>query len=781
MRAIVARLQAGEDRLLTLTGPGGVGKTSLALAVADAAGDAFAGDVAFVPLATIADAALVASEVAAALGLHTAGQQSPDEVVRGALRSRRLLLVLDNLEHLPEAALWVAELLAACPGVTVLATSRSPLRLQDEREVVVAPLALPELAAIPTPAEIQDVPAVRLFVERAAAPSFALTEDNAAAVAAICRRLDGLPLAIELAAARVKVLSPAELLARLDRMLPLLTGGPQDQRLACGAWARPSPGATTCSTPTSRRCSGGSPSSPAGSRWSRRVGRGADGTGSRRTRTSRPLRRPTPAPAPSSTSSRPWWTRACCGGWTRTATSPGSACWRRSRSTVWSGSRPPGKRRRRGGRTPPISSDSPSGPGPRSASGPGRSPGWTGWRRSAATCGRPWHGWTRAATRRRSCGWPGRSPGSGTSAGPSARGDPGWSGRSRRRMRTRRARRAPGPWSGRGCWPISRATTSRPGRGSRRAWRGRRSCDDPWLRAFTLLLLGMVAEDHGDYHLAEARFAEALALFRAADDRSNAALALTHLGVAAWGQGDVERAAALCEEAVGLQRAARDDWGLSISLGYLGLLARERGDYGRAATVHRESLGLRWEAGVWEDVAASLADLAVLAAAVERPEQAARLFGAAAAVLEETGRLLSLPGAGRLRAGRGPRADGAGAGRLRGGRGGGPGAAPRAGHRRGHGLRRRDRPDDEQPSRQTGCKPFSGVKRGIPVPSRDSPQYPLRGVDPFLACAPAWPGRAGRQRSACQIALAATHGLTPPHSRRSPRRWRARQRSAARR
>ncbi|HLL49443.1 MAG TPA: tetratricopeptide repeat protein, partial [Thermomicrobiales bacterium] len=164
--------------------------------------------------------------------------------------------------------------------------------------------------------------------------------------------------------------------------------------------------------------------------------------------------------------------------------------------------------------------------------------------------------------------------------------------------------------------------------------------DDPWLLAFALLLLGMVAEDHGDYLLAEARFADALTRFQAANDQSNAALTLTHLGVAAWGQDDVERAARLCEEAMTLQRATRDYWGLSISLGYLGLLANERGEYAYAATVHRESLQLRWDAEVWEDVAASLSDLAALAAAVERPEQAARLFGAAAVVREETGRAL---------------------------------------------------------------------------------------------------------------------------------------------
>ena len=168
--------------------------------------------------------------------------------------------------------------------------------------------------------------------------------------------------------------------------------------------------------------------------------------------------------------------------------------------------------------------------------------------------------------------------------------------------------------------------------------------DDPWLRAFALLLLGMVAEDHGDYPLAEERFAGALDLFRAANDESNAALALVHLGVAAWGMGDIERAEQLCQQALELQRPSMDSWGVSISLGYLGLIAGERGEYARSAAAHRESLELRWRAGVWEDVAASFADLAALAARVDKPEQAARLFGAADALREEAGRpAINLP------------------------------------------------------------------------------------------------------------------------------------------
>ena len=225
-----ALLLSGGARLLTLTGAGGVGKTRLALALAaDVAAD-FPDGAAFAALAPLVDPALVLPTVARALGLAEAAGQPVREALHAALRERRMLLVLDNWEQVLAAAPEVSSLLAACPGVAVLATSRAPLRLRGEREYPVAPLSVPDLAHPPLAAQLADNPAVRLFVERArgVAPGFALTQANAAAVAAICRRLDGLPLALELAAARARLLSPTELLVRLDHALPLLAGGPRD-------------------------------------------------------------------------------------------------------------------------------------------------------------------------------------------------------------------------------------------------------------------------------------------------------------------------------------------------------------------------------------------------------------------------------------------------------------------------------------------------------------------------------------------------------------------------
>ena len=231
--AVAALLEAGH-RLVTVTGPGGVGKTRLALAVAAALADSPVfpdGDV-FVTLASVADAALVLPTIARALGVVAEAVEERAAVARlaAALRDRRLLLTVDNLEHVVDAAPALAALLEACPGIAVLATSRRPLRLMGEHEFPLAPLAAPRPGSNRPLAEVAATPAVALFVTRAgaASASFALTEANAAAVAEICARLDGLPLAIELAAARVKVLSPQALLARLTGRLRLLTAGPRD-------------------------------------------------------------------------------------------------------------------------------------------------------------------------------------------------------------------------------------------------------------------------------------------------------------------------------------------------------------------------------------------------------------------------------------------------------------------------------------------------------------------------------------------------------------------------
>jgi predicted ATPase/DNA-binding XRE family transcriptional regulator len=217
-------------RLLTLTGPGGTGKTRLALEVASEVAEAFPDGVVFVPLASLIDPTLVASTMAQCLGLREGAGQSPVERLTTHLGDKRMLLVLDNFEHLQSAAPLVTDLLAVCPWVTVLVTSRVRLRLRGEREVLVPPLALPKPTDLPEREELALVPAVRLFVERAqdVKADFTLTKENAPAIAEICHRLDGLPLALELAAARIKILSPAALLARLDRRLLLLTGGAQD-------------------------------------------------------------------------------------------------------------------------------------------------------------------------------------------------------------------------------------------------------------------------------------------------------------------------------------------------------------------------------------------------------------------------------------------------------------------------------------------------------------------------------------------------------------------------
>jgi predicted ATPase/class 3 adenylate cyclase len=225
VKALLAR-----SRLLTLTGPGGTGKTRLSLHIAAEVLDQFPDGVYFVPLAAINDPELVPSAIAQALSVQPSGNRRPLDALIDYLRDKRTLLVLDNFEQLIPAGAVASALLEASPGLRVLVSSRAVLRVYGEQEFPVPPMGLPDPRALPGLAALSQFEAVRLFIERAVAvkPDFQATNENAAAIVGICERVDGLPLAIELAAARIKLFSPQALLSRLEKSLTVLGTGARD-------------------------------------------------------------------------------------------------------------------------------------------------------------------------------------------------------------------------------------------------------------------------------------------------------------------------------------------------------------------------------------------------------------------------------------------------------------------------------------------------------------------------------------------------------------------------
>ncbi len=620
-------LRGGDVRILTLIGTGGVGKTRLALRVAaDLAAD-FPDGIVFVPLAAVSQADMFLPAIAQAIGVQDSGERGLGEHVTRALEGLRLLLVLDNFEHLTAAAPSVSRMLASCSGLTVLVTSRVPLRVAGEQEFEVQPLGVPGTGTV-SASEIESYPSVALFLQRTRAvrSNFVLDDANAAAVAEICRRVEGLPLALELAAARSKVLSPSAILARLTPGLGLLTGGARDQparlqtmreaiawshellaesvqalfhRLAVFVGGFTLDAVETLGSDDSAGAVLDGIEMLVDSSLLQRY-QGPDGE--TRFGMLETIREFALEQLIASGEEQAMYSRHA--SWALSyALEAQPFLYGGAFQSRWLDRLTVEHENLRVALGWTVDHE------PETALGLVGALHWFWYVRGHLNEGRRWLA-------------------SALAAAPDAPELP-----------RARALLGAGMLANRQGDPAAVTFLEESLSLSRQA-------DDDVGTAFALGLLSLQAEDVGEYARAFTLMSEALSIDRATGGtlpHPLTATALGHLGISAWGLGERNRAEELLRQSLAASRANQDPWGTANALGYLGLIASEQGRLDEAAPLIREGLALYWEAGSPEDIAAGLANVAMLAAACQNSGQAAWLFGAAEALLDAIDSRQGLP------------------------------------------------------------------------------------------------------------------------------------------
>jgi predicted ATPase/DNA-binding XRE family transcriptional regulator len=632
----LALLLDPEVNLLTLIGTGGVGKTRLALEIGSRAIETIPDGAAFVDLAPVRTPELVLAAIARALKVQADPEVPLRQTVVDFMQRKRLLLILDNFEHVLVAAPVVADLLAACRELTILATSRKPLHIRAEHQFPVGPLTLPDLDKVLRPAELVEIPAVELFIRRAQAANrdFSLTTENARTIAEITVRLDGLPLAIELAATRANVLSPVALLAHLERRLPLLTRGFQDlpeRQQALRAtldWSHDL--LTTAEQTLFRRLAvftGGCT---------------LDGAAAVSGASSQP-----DSPQPDFRSPNgPLLPDLLAGLVDTSLLRPLSGDGGELRYGMLETVREYGLEHlaaadeeatvRRWHLTWCLDLAKRAEPELTGAN-----------QQHWFACLQTEHDNLRAAL-----AWAISENDAEAALGLGGALYRFWATQGYYEEGRRWLEKALALSSGARSAPRGHALL---GAGVMAFFQGSYDrAEELWQESLSLFRelgvtigiaysygnLGLVADAQGDYERAIASYEEALALFRQLDDRTFIAYMLHNLGLIAYFQGHYERAMALYEESLALVRALEDRNSIAMTLGNLGLVAFVQGDYEKALALQQEALTLGRQLTNKPWLARGIEHFAHIAAATNEPKRAARLFGAAAALRAEFGATL---------------------------------------------------------------------------------------------------------------------------------------------